>query len=129
MQIARTYRQDAASRHFAYFLTTEDSPSSGEFDLGFSCAVIHSFSPRDWHVLSCVLSNSIEEVLFTIVVEGGTLSSLPKRAQPLQQGGLDRESWAIEFSRQRIDTDWYFGTRSFEPSKIRVSLSEFGDIS
>jgi hypothetical protein len=61
--------------------------------------------------LSCVLSNSIEDVLFTIVVEGGMLSSLPKIDQPVPQGGLDRQSWTIEFSRQRIDTDWYIETR------------------
>jgi hypothetical protein len=111
MQIARTYGQDAVRRHFAYFLTTEDIPSSGEFDLGFSCGIIHNFSPRDSHVLSCILSNSIEDVLFTIVVEGGMLSSWPKLVQPVPQGRLGRESWTIEFSRQCIDTDWYIGTR------------------
>jgi hypothetical protein len=61
--------------------------------------------------MSCVLSNSIEDVLFTSVVEGGMLSSLAELVQPVPQGGLDRESWTIEFSRQRIDTDWYIETR------------------
>jgi hypothetical protein len=61
--------------------------------------------------LYCFLSSSIEDVLFTIVVEGGMLSSLPKLVQPVPLGGLDRESWTIEFSRQRIDTDWYIWTR------------------
>jgi hypothetical protein len=92
--------------------------------------------------LSCILSNSIEDVLFTIVVEGGMLSSLPKLVQPVPQGGLDRKSWTIEFSRQRIDTDWYIGTQfcnvphvcylmasSSESSKIRVALQEFADVS
>jgi hypothetical protein len=64
-----------------------------------------------WHVLSYVLPNSIEDVLFTIVVEGGMLSSLPELVQPLPQRGLNRESWTIEFSRQRIDTDWYIESR------------------
>jgi hypothetical protein len=87
MQIARTYGQDAARRHFAYFLTTEDiPPSSGEFDLGFSWAIIHNFSPRDWHVLSCVLSNSIEDVLFTIAIEGEH-AFLVARARPARATG------------------------------------------
>jgi hypothetical protein len=60
-------------------------PSSGEFDLGFSCTAIHNSFPRDWHVLSCVLSSSNEEVLFTIVIEGGMLSSLPELVQPVPQ--------------------------------------------
>jgi hypothetical protein len=55
--------------------------------------------------MSCVLPNSIEDVLFTIVVEGGMLSLLPELVQPVPQGGLDRESWTIEFSRRYIDTD------------------------
>jgi hypothetical protein len=93
--------------------------------------------PGVWHDLSCVLSNSIEDVLFTIMVEGGMLSSLPELTQPVPQGGLDRESCTIEFFRQRIDTDWYAWTRfcnvphvcslmasRFESSKIRVRLSE-----
>jgi hypothetical protein len=80
-------------------------------------------------------SNSLEDLLFTIVVEGGMLSSLPKLVQSVPQSNKDRESWTIEFSRQRIDTDCYIGTRfchvphlcslmasEFEPSKIRVSL-------
>jgi hypothetical protein len=33
--------------------------------------------------MPCVLSSSIEHVLFTIVIEGGMLSSLPKLVQPV----------------------------------------------
>jgi hypothetical protein len=111
MQIARTYGQHAARGHVAQFLIMEDILISGEFLRGFSCAVIHNFSHRDWHVLSCVPSDSIEDVQFTIAVESGMLSSLPELVQPVPQGDLDKESWTIEFSRQRVDTDCYIGTR------------------
>jgi hypothetical protein len=51
--------------------------SSSKFHLKFSRTIIYDFCFRDWSVLSCVMSNSIADLLFAILVEGGMLSSLP----------------------------------------------------
>jgi hypothetical protein len=61
--------------------------------------------------MSFAQSNSSEDMLFRIMVEGGMLSSLSELIQPMPQDGLDRESWTIEFSRQRIDTNRHIGTQ------------------
>jgi hypothetical protein len=46
-----------------------------------------------------------------VLVEGGMLSSLPGRVQPMRQGRLHTGSWTVECSRQRIDRDWDIVTR------------------
>jgi hypothetical protein len=66
--------------------------SSGKSDLGLSPTMIHDFRFRDWCVLFGILSNPVEDLLFTIVVDGGMLSSLPELARPMRQGCLHRGS-------------------------------------
>jgi hypothetical protein len=58
-------------------------PSSSKFDQELRGTIIHDFSFRDWRVLFCVLPNLIEDLPFTISIEGGVFSSLSGLVQPL----------------------------------------------
>jgi hypothetical protein len=53
----------------------------------------------------CVLSNPVEDFLFTILLEGDMLSSLSAMVHPVCEGRLDTKSWTVECSRQPIDED------------------------
>jgi hypothetical protein len=105
------------------------------------CAIIRGFSSRDWYVVFRVLLHPVEDLLFTIWVEGDMLSSLCGLVQPARKNRLDTSSRAIECSRHCIDRDWNIVTRfcnilhewnllasKFKSSKIRVPLYEFADL-
>jgi hypothetical protein len=66
---------------------------------------------RDWCVLSCVLSNPLEDLVLTILIQGNVLSSLSGLVQPVREGRLDMGSLAVECPPQRIDRDWDVVTR------------------
>jgi hypothetical protein len=85
--------------------------SSSRFDLELRRTIIRDFSSRDWCVLFCVLLNSVEDLVFTISVEGDMLSSTPRFVYLVPEGRLDTKSWTIECSRQRINGNWYIITR------------------
>jgi hypothetical protein len=72
--------------------------------------MLHNFCFRDCCVLFCVLSNPVEDLIFTILVEARMLSSLPALVQSMHQSRLDRESRTVECFRHRIDGDSYIGT-------------------
>jgi hypothetical protein len=108
--------------------------SSGKSVLEFSRAVIHDFCFRDWCALFRVLSNPIEDLLISILLDGGMRSWLPGLVEPMHQGRLHMESWTVKSSRQRIDGDSDIVTRfcnilhvchlmasKFESSQIRVA--------
>jgi hypothetical protein len=81
-------------------------PSSSKFDLDLRRTIMHDFSSCDWCVLFCVLLNPVEDLLFTILVEGDMLSSLSRFVQPMGEGRLDTGWWTAECSRQCINGDW-----------------------
>jgi hypothetical protein len=83
----------------------EMHPSLGEFDLEFSRAIIPDFSSRECCVVFCVLSNPVEDLLFTILVEGRMPSSLPRFVQPIREGRLDTESSTVECSQENPGTE------------------------
>jgi hypothetical protein len=81
-------------------------PSSSRFDLKLRLSIIHDFSTRERCVLFRVLVNPVEELLFTILVEGDVLSSsfsemmdIPFRAKDhlYVQGSVFRKTWVISF--------------------------------
>jgi hypothetical protein len=112
--------------------------SSSSFDLELRRTIIQDFSSRDWCVLFCVLLNQVEDLLFTILVDGDRLSSscvLPRFAHPMRDGRLDTRSWTDECSRQCINGDGDIVTRfcnilhecnlvvsKLKSSRIRVPL-------
>jgi hypothetical protein len=109
--------------------------ASSRFDLELRRTIIQEVSSRDWCVLFSVLLNSVEDLLFTISVEGDMLSRLPPFIQPMREGSLGTEWWTVECSRQRINGDWDIVTRfclilhecnllasKFKSSKIRVTV-------
>jgi hypothetical protein len=115
--------------------------SSSRFDLELRRTIIHDFSSRDWCVLFCVLFNPLGDLLFTILVQGDMLSSLPTFIQPMREGRLDTKSWTFECSHQCIDRDWYIITRfcnihhkcnlmasKFKSSTNRVPLQKSADV-
>jgi hypothetical protein len=85
--------------------------SSSRCDIDLRRTIIHDFSSRDWCVLFCVLLNSIEDLLFTILIEGDILSWLPRFVQPMREGRFDTGSWTGECSRQCVNGDWDIVTR------------------
>jgi hypothetical protein len=70
-------------------------------------------------------------LLFTILVEGGMLSSLPWFLEPLGPGRLHTGSWTVESSHQHIDGDWYIVTRFcniLRVCNLIISKSESSEI-
>jgi hypothetical protein len=66
--------------------------ASSKFDLEFSRSVIHDSCCREWHVSFCVLSNPVEHLPFTTLIDGDMLSSLCGLVQPVREGRWDTES-------------------------------------
>jgi hypothetical protein len=110
-------------------------PSSSRSDFKLRCIIIHDFSFRHWCVFFWVLLNPVEDLLFTILVEGDMLSSLPRFVQPMREGRLDTRSWTVECSCRCINGDWDIVTRfcnilresnpvisKLKSSKVRIPL-------
>jgi hypothetical protein len=70
--------------------------------LELGCAIMHDFMFRDGRVLFCLLPNPIEDLLFTILIEGDTLSSVSGMVPPVHEGQLDTGSWTIECPRRTL---------------------------
>jgi hypothetical protein len=55
--------------------------------------------------------NPIEDLLFTMLVDGNMFSSLPRFVHPMRDGRMDTRSWTVECFRQYINGDWDIVTR------------------
>jgi hypothetical protein len=99
-------------RHFGweYFIRISKNegiyPSSSRFDFDLRRTVIHDFFSSDWCVFFCVLLNPVQDLLFSILVEGDVLSSLSRIVQPMREGRLGTGVWAVECSGQCSHGDW-----------------------
>jgi hypothetical protein len=67
--------------------------------------VIFDLRFTDWCALFGVLLNPVENLLFTMVVKSGLLSSLSWQLESMRECRLHRASWAVEYPHQRIDRD------------------------
>jgi hypothetical protein len=77
-------------------------PAASDWNFQLSSAVILSFCFPDWCALFDFLLNSVENLLSTIGVKSGMLSSLSWRLQSMRECRLHRISWAVEWPHQRI---------------------------
>jgi hypothetical protein len=89
---------------FARMATNERiHPAATDWNFYLSSAVILYFCFPDWCTLLDFLLNPVENLLFTIGVKSEMLPSLSWQLQSMRECRLQRTSWAIECSHQRID--------------------------